>query len=656
MEKDRIKSGMLRQKARVCWALEGDENTKFFHSLLRNKYNKSNIRGLNINGIWNEDPNDIKASVFEHFKHIYEETDTLRPSLEDLSYPSISAIEAEALEVPILEDEIHEAILECGSSKAPGPDGFNMRFFKKFWDIIKIQLIEAINWFWDTGEISKGCNASFVTLVPKKLVPGGLGDFRPISLIGSYYKIVAKILSNRLQKILPSLVSSGKSAFLKGRFILDGVLIANETIDYLKASRKKGIIFKVDFEKAFDSLNWQFLFEVMKSMGFGRKWVKWIESCLKSASISVLVNGSPTNEFVLGRGVRQEVNRLARHIGCNGGKLPFIYLGLTIGSKMTKVKDWNPVIEKFKARLSSWKMRSLSFGGRVVLIKSVLNSLPLYYFSLFRAPPSVLKILESVRRGLSLEVLQVPFKGSFIKTIGDGNTTLFWKEHWIGNDKLCKTYPRLYRLELDQNTCVKQRVRANEEGLSFTWNWARTPSGRTEAELHSMQELLASFDFKNNKSDNWKWAFESSGLFSVRKLTSLIDIHLLGQYVSQPGTVRNNLVPKKVEVFIWRALKKRLPVKIELDKRGIDLHSVRCPLCDDDLETVEHALYTCKEVEEIWIRVFKWWNVSPYVYSNIANMLGGSNSPLMSKVGEQLWQAIRWISAYLIWKNRNNMV
>ncbi|XP_071700012.1 secreted RxLR effector protein 78-like [Rutidosis leptorrhynchoides] len=101
------------------------------------------------------------------------------------------------------------------------------------------------------------------------------------------------------------LVGYDQSGFVKGRNILDGALIANETVDYLKQKRIKSLIFKVDFEKAFDSLSWEFLMEVMEFMGFGEKWRRWILTCLKSASISVLVNGSSTNEFTLDRGVRQ---------------------------------------------------------------------------------------------------------------------------------------------------------------------------------------------------------------------------------------------------------------------------------------------------------------------------------------------------------------
>ncbi|GKE26983.1 cysteine-rich receptor-like protein kinase, partial [Tanacetum coccineum] len=93
--------------------------------------------------------------------------------------------------------------------------------------------------------------------------------------------------------------------FVEGRFILDGVLIANETMEFLKKLKRKGLIFKVDFKKAYDNIEWGFLLEIMKCMGFGDRLCKWVIVCLSSSSISILVNGSPTKEFVMERGVRQ---------------------------------------------------------------------------------------------------------------------------------------------------------------------------------------------------------------------------------------------------------------------------------------------------------------------------------------------------------------
>lgn len=168
-----------------------------------------------------------------------------------------------------------------------------------FGSTIKFELLTALSRFWDSASISRGCNSSLVTLVPKVTDPLGLGEFRPISLIGCYYKIVAKILAERVKKVIGKVGGESQNAFIHGRFILDGVLIANETVDYVKRLKDKCLLFKVDFEKAFDSLNWDFLMDIMSRMGFGDRWCKWIKGCLSSSSISILVNGSPTKEFVV---------------------------------------------------------------------------------------------------------------------------------------------------------------------------------------------------------------------------------------------------------------------------------------------------------------------------------------------------------------------
>ncbi|GJX68247.1 cysteine-rich receptor-like protein kinase, partial [Tanacetum coccineum] len=118
-------------------------------------------------------------------------------------------------------------------------------------------------------ELSEGCNASFVTLIPKVVDSMGLGDFWPISLVGSYYKIIAKLLAERVKKIVGDVIGEPQNAFIKGHFILDGVLIANETMEYLEKKKRKRLIFKVDFEKAYDSIDWGYLLQIMKQMGFG---------------------------------------------------------------------------------------------------------------------------------------------------------------------------------------------------------------------------------------------------------------------------------------------------------------------------------------------------------------------------------------------------
>ncbi|XP_071741928.1 uncharacterized protein [Rutidosis leptorrhynchoides] len=844
------------------------------------------MRGLNINGSWCEDPRLIKQAVFEYFKNVFSATVQPRPKLcmraanridagptasnilptnlsvsgpnsvtggpDITSSPagyvaplifSLSSLESEALESPFSESEVWNAVNECGSSKAPGQDCFNMRFYKKFWHIIKDDLMSAIEEFWKSGSISNGCNASFITLVPKKSDPLCLGDYRPISLIGSFYKVISKLLSNRIRRVVPNLVGFEQSAFIKGRNILDGALISNEVVSFLRHKKERSLIFKVDFEKAFDCLSWDFLIEIMEIMGFGERWRKWILSCLHSASISVLVNGSPTNEFKLKRGVRQGdplspflfilaaeglnvltkgavashkfrgvkvglekiqishlqyaddtiffgewseenlrnlmmllkcfeltsglkvnynksnlfglgldkslVENMARLYNCKMGKFPFIYLGLPVGGRMNKMESWNPVIDKFSKRLSDWKARSMSFGGRLTLIKSVLNSLPLYYFSLFRAPPCVLKKLECVRRsffwggsgnkhkiswvkwddtllpfekgGLNLgslksknlaligkwwwrfrtetnslwvkvisgiygqngglgvenfntsflynsvwsnivkfenyiDSLGVVFRSSFIKHIGDGASTSFWDDVWLGTFSLKNRFKRLFRLETEAGVKVKDRIAWDGSKWVGRWNWARTIMGRTQAELDELNSLLLQVPYRPDVADYWAWNQGHDGLFTARKLNELLETKVLHSNHSTLDTLKNSFIPKKVELFVWRARKGRLPTLPELNKRGIDVNSVRCPICDEDIENLDHALLSCKLTSDIWSKILEWWNMGTLPSGGIQGLLIGETGQCLSDVGKTIWQGVIWMVCYLVWKNRNEKV
>jgi len=196
-------------------------------------------------------------------------------------------------------------VWHCDGAKSPGPDGINLNFVKENWEVIKTEVVEALTLFHESGVIPKGCNASFVALVPKVRDPIHLEQYRPISLVGVMYKIISKVLAERFKKVLPYVIYECQSAFLKDRGILDSVVMANEVVEDLKRRGTSGLCFKVDFEKAYDSVRWEFLYDMLSRMGFHSKWILWIKGCLVSASVSVLVNGSPTEEFKPSRGLRQ---------------------------------------------------------------------------------------------------------------------------------------------------------------------------------------------------------------------------------------------------------------------------------------------------------------------------------------------------------------
>lgn len=153
--------------------------------------------------------------------------------------------------------------------------------------------------------LSKAITSSFLALIPKKKIPLGLIDYLPIFLVGSLYKVLYTLLSVRLKKVIGFIMSPNQTAIIPGRQFIDGALVANEVGDYAMKENKVCLLFKVDFKKTYDKVSWDFLRFMMHGMGFGDKWMRWMEANIFTSHMSVFVNGSPTKEFVMERGLRQ---------------------------------------------------------------------------------------------------------------------------------------------------------------------------------------------------------------------------------------------------------------------------------------------------------------------------------------------------------------
>ncbi|XP_021991435.1 uncharacterized protein LOC110888201 [Helianthus annuus] len=281
-EEEEQKSRDLKQRSRLRWAKEGDKNSKFFHAMINCRKASNFIHGLEVEGTWVSKPSLIKKEVYRFFRKKFVEDCIYRPRLSCPDIKRISDADSSFPDARFSREEIKGAVFECGDDRAPDPDNF-----------------------YEHGAINTGCGSSFIAMIPKVRDPIGLKDYRLISLLGIVYKVISKILANRLKRALDSIISESQSAFISGRYILDGPLIVNEVQNWIKRVKKKAFILKIDFEKAYDNINWNFVLDILAQMGFSDKWCLWIKGVITSARASILVNGAPTSEFKCHKGMRQ---------------------------------------------------------------------------------------------------------------------------------------------------------------------------------------------------------------------------------------------------------------------------------------------------------------------------------------------------------------
>jgi hypothetical protein len=205
--------------------------------------------------------------------------------------------ENSVLNAEFFEDEIRQVVFESYSEGAPGPDGFLFLFYQKFWNTIKVDLMRLIRGF-ERGEVNVArLNYAIISLLPKEEEAKSLKKFRPISLINCSFKIFSKAVNNRLVRVCDRLLSHNQSAFVKGRFILESVVSTPEIIHDIVNRKEKGLVLKLDYENAYDRVNWYFLEEMLSTRGFRNKWISWVMRLVKGGYIAIRLNERNNHYF-----------------------------------------------------------------------------------------------------------------------------------------------------------------------------------------------------------------------------------------------------------------------------------------------------------------------------------------------------------------------
>ncbi|XP_074300904.1 uncharacterized protein LOC141632241 [Silene latifolia] len=286
LELQKACDSFLMQKSKATWICGGDSNSKLFHSYMKQRQAKNKVlRIADENGTWLNDPDSIQEAFLSFYQNLLGESKV------------VQAVNTQ---------EIREAVFHIPGHKAPGPDGFTSAFYKDAWQVIGEEVCTVVKDFFLHGRLLKQVNHTLVSLVPKVDLPQTVGQFRPISCCNVIYKVISKLLCTRLARVLPHIISPTQGGFVKGRNIIENILVCQDIIRlYKRTAVSPRCLIKVDLKKAYDSVNWQFLSQMLDALLFPAHFKKLLMECVTSASYSLVLNGNSFGFFHGKKGLRQ---------------------------------------------------------------------------------------------------------------------------------------------------------------------------------------------------------------------------------------------------------------------------------------------------------------------------------------------------------------
>ncbi|KAK4382463.1 hypothetical protein Sango_2869000, partial [Sesamum angolense] len=252
------------------------------------------------------DPKTIKEYVAEFFQELLTNNLSIEADNSNGFSQHVSLQENDMLCGLPTREEIKNAVFLMCPYNVAGTDRFSPLYYQFCRDIIAQDVTEAVQDFYFGTPLPKSFEVTSVALIPKVTNLSTRANFRPISLCNVSNKICSKIMNERIAKILPDISTQSQSGFVGGRLISDNILLAHEVIQTLEAKRRyDNVVYKLDMLKAYDRVQWQILYDVMRKMGFNEKWIQLVRNCIKQCWFNILLNGDKAGSFQSSRGLRQ---------------------------------------------------------------------------------------------------------------------------------------------------------------------------------------------------------------------------------------------------------------------------------------------------------------------------------------------------------------
>ena len=413
IEEIETKGAILRSKVR--WSEAGEKNSKYFLNLEKKNAVDKHICQLQLpNGDITSDPRLILEEQKRFYQNLYSDSSQSyipgQPDIKECFTTNLNTLsedEIDQCEGLITEQECAEALKGMTNGKSPGCDGFTVDFYKVFWKDLKLLLVESINYSYERGELSVDQRRGIITLIPKKnRVRLLLKNWRPISLLNTDYKILTKSLALRLHKVLPSIINLDQTGFLKGRYIGENIRTIADLIDYTSIKNNPGIILLLDFEKAFDTIKWSFIFQSLHLFNFGPEFIHWIKTIYCNSESTVINYGNTTGFFRLQKGIRQ---------GCPISPYLFIIAVEVMANSIRKCD----------------RVKGIKVGDTEFKISQLADDTTIFV-SNFDSIGIVLKLIEDFGRisGLKLNIDKTIAKciGSLKGCVGHNNYNLKWTD------------------------------------------------------------------------------------------------------------------------------------------------------------------------------------------------------------------------------------